>query len=402
MQRRFALHRRIPSTSAATASSFLPQRCASHSPFAVEQGQCHGPRPGATPDRMPGRHFSGRDGGAERQRSGAKKRGKFIRVIIGKPLKQRQFWILLMVALNTPACDSGWPAPAFFRCRAPSPHTPRLLPWTERPAGGLHLQPLPYVQAILDRLIRDAAELQALGVGVVAISSNDATAYPEDGFSRWSVWPRQKAFLSLSLRRIPGRRPCLWCGMPPDFFGFDHTSICAIAAGSMPAALTHPRPAADCSGQTQRSPTWNHPVQRVAEMEVREPEEQSGPALVPCPHEMGNTRMTMPPSVETYAGRRHRAGARSRPAGNHSALPAARHALKDDGSLFPRPIIAAQHYWRRNWEIFDSPIIRRRDDAEEQRAGWEAGSEGCGASTRSMAPPTSSTASPVSRSRWPG
>jgi hypothetical protein len=38
----------------------------------------------------------------------------------------------------------------------------------------------PYVQAILDRLIRDATALQALGIGVVAISANDIAAYPED------------------------------------------------------------------------------------------------------------------------------------------------------------------------------------------------------------------------------
>ena len=40
----------------------------------------------------------------------------------------------------------------------------------------------PYVKAVLDRIVRDARELQALGVGVVAISSNDAAAYPEDSF----------------------------------------------------------------------------------------------------------------------------------------------------------------------------------------------------------------------------
>lgn len=38
----------------------------------------------------------------------------------------------------------------------------------------------PYVQAILDRLIRDCRALQAEGVGSIAIMSNDVTAYPED------------------------------------------------------------------------------------------------------------------------------------------------------------------------------------------------------------------------------
>lgn len=42
----------------------------------------------------------------------------------------------------------------------------------------------PYVKAIRDKLIRDARDLQALGIGVVAINSNDATSYPEDSFPK--------------------------------------------------------------------------------------------------------------------------------------------------------------------------------------------------------------------------
>jgi peroxiredoxin len=39
----------------------------------------------------------------------------------------------------------------------------------------------PYVMAVIDRIVRDAKALQALGVGVVAISANDVAAYPQDG-----------------------------------------------------------------------------------------------------------------------------------------------------------------------------------------------------------------------------
>lgn len=39
----------------------------------------------------------------------------------------------------------------------------------------------PYVQSIIDRIVRDATDLQALGIGVVAISANDADEYPQDG-----------------------------------------------------------------------------------------------------------------------------------------------------------------------------------------------------------------------------
>lgn len=40
----------------------------------------------------------------------------------------------------------------------------------------------PYVKAILDRLVRDTAELKALGINSVAIMSNDPADYPEDSF----------------------------------------------------------------------------------------------------------------------------------------------------------------------------------------------------------------------------
>ena len=38
----------------------------------------------------------------------------------------------------------------------------------------------PFVLAVVDRIVRDAKELQALGIGVVAISANDIETYPQD------------------------------------------------------------------------------------------------------------------------------------------------------------------------------------------------------------------------------
>lgn len=38
----------------------------------------------------------------------------------------------------------------------------------------------PYVQAVIDRIQRDAADLQRLGIGVVAISANDVAEFPQD------------------------------------------------------------------------------------------------------------------------------------------------------------------------------------------------------------------------------
>ena len=80
----------------------------------------------------------------------------------------------------------------------------------------------PYVQAVLDRIVRDARELQAAGVGVVAISSNDVTAYPEDSFEQMRRLWREKALPfpylydeSQAVARAYG------AVCTPDFFGYN-------------------------------------------------------------------------------------------------------------------------------------------------------------------------------------
>jgi peroxiredoxin len=80
----------------------------------------------------------------------------------------------------------------------------------------------PYVQAIRERLVRDARDLQALGVGVAAISSNDALAYPQDSFDAMRRIAREWALPfpylydeSQDVARAYG------AVCTPDFFGYD-------------------------------------------------------------------------------------------------------------------------------------------------------------------------------------
>ncbi|MEF2552884.1 thioredoxin family protein [Aurantimonas sp. A2-1-M11] len=80
----------------------------------------------------------------------------------------------------------------------------------------------PYVKAVIDRLVRDARDLAALGIGTVAISSNDAERYPEDSFERMQDFARQHDFpfpylydADQSVARAYG------AVCTPDFFGFD-------------------------------------------------------------------------------------------------------------------------------------------------------------------------------------
>jgi peroxiredoxin len=86
-----------------------------------------------------------------------------------------------MAATETPVCDFGAPAPDFS------------LPGTD---GRIHTladcrgdratlvmficNHCPFVKAVIDRIVRDARELEPLGVRSVAIMSNDTVKYPAD------------------------------------------------------------------------------------------------------------------------------------------------------------------------------------------------------------------------------
>jgi len=80
----------------------------------------------------------------------------------------------------------------------------------------------PYVKAVLERIVRDCAELAQHGVGAIAISSNDPADYPEDSFDHMKRVARE--------RRLPfpyvfdetqevARAYAAQC--TPDFFGFN-------------------------------------------------------------------------------------------------------------------------------------------------------------------------------------
>jgi peroxiredoxin len=88
-----------------------------------------------------------------------------------------------MVSLRTPVCEFGKPAPDFTLPGVDGNAWSR-----DQCAGAKGLLVMficnhcPYVKAVRDRILRDARELADLGVGCVAIMSNDPTDYPEDSF----------------------------------------------------------------------------------------------------------------------------------------------------------------------------------------------------------------------------
>ncbi|WP_027136088.1 thioredoxin family protein [Geminicoccus roseus] len=80
----------------------------------------------------------------------------------------------------------------------------------------------PYVKAIADRMVRDAAELKKIGVHTVAICSNDADHYPEDDFPSMQRFADEHGFgfpyLQDETQEV-ARAYGAVC--TPDFFGFD-------------------------------------------------------------------------------------------------------------------------------------------------------------------------------------
>ena len=80
----------------------------------------------------------------------------------------------------------------------------------------------PYVLAVIDRIVRDAAALKQAGIGCVAISSNDAEAYPQDSFARMQDYAREHGldfpYLYDATQDV-ARAYGAVC--TPDFFGYN-------------------------------------------------------------------------------------------------------------------------------------------------------------------------------------
>lgn len=88
-----------------------------------------------------------------------------------------------MALIHTPLCNFGAPAPSFSLPGVDG----RLWSLDDcRGPNGLLVMFIcnhcPYVKAIQERLVRDTQELKAVGIGSVAIMSNDPVEYPEDSF----------------------------------------------------------------------------------------------------------------------------------------------------------------------------------------------------------------------------
>lgn len=128
-----------------------------------------------------------------------------------------------MVSLETPICDFDWKA-RDFALEGVDGKTYGLKD-VMGPNGGLVMficNHCPYVKAILDRLVSDAKQLQARGIGVIAIMSNDPTDFPEDSFENMKEVARTNGF-TFPYVIDPSQQTARAYGAvcTPDFFGFD-------------------------------------------------------------------------------------------------------------------------------------------------------------------------------------
>ncbi|WP_346900640.1 thioredoxin family protein [uncultured Roseibium sp.] len=127
------------------------------------------------------------------------------------------------MAAIPPVCDFGWKAPEF---KLPATDG-RVLSLSDirGPKGTLIMficNHCPYVLAVRDRIIRDARDLMVMGVGVAAISSNDAETYPRDSFENMRKVAEEENFPFPYLYdedQSVARAYDAVC--TPDFFGFN-------------------------------------------------------------------------------------------------------------------------------------------------------------------------------------
>jgi peroxiredoxin len=128
-----------------------------------------------------------------------------------------------MASLETPVCDFGWKAVDFD---LPGVDGRRYNLASAQGENGLLVMFIcnhcPYVKAIRDRIVRDVNGLRDVGIGTIAIMSNDPADYPEDSFDNMAKVATEYGFTF----------PYVWdetqeiakaygAVCTPDFFGFN-------------------------------------------------------------------------------------------------------------------------------------------------------------------------------------
>lgn len=128
-----------------------------------------------------------------------------------------------MVSTPTPVCNFGWKAIDFD---LPGVDGKRYNLASARGPNGLLVMFIcnhcPYVKAVIDRIVRDTRELATLGIGGIAIMSNDPREYPEDSWDNMVMLARELDFpFPYVLDETQEIAQAYGAVCTPDFFGFN-------------------------------------------------------------------------------------------------------------------------------------------------------------------------------------
>ena len=149
------------------------------------------------------------------------------------------------MSAQAPVCDFGWKAVDFD---LPGVDGRRHSLASARGPNGLLLMFIcnhcPYVRAIRERLVRDCRELARLGIGSIAIMSNDPADYPEDSFENMQRVAAEFAFPFPYVQdETQAVAKAYGAVCTPDFFGFN-SALELQYRGRLDASRKEPVPGA--------------------------------------------------------------------------------------------------------------------------------------------------------------
>jgi peroxiredoxin len=80
----------------------------------------------------------------------------------------------------------------------------------------------PYVKRVIDGIVRDCTNLAPLGIGAIAVMSNDPSEYPEDSFENMNRLAREKRFpFPYVIDETQDVARAYDAACTPEFYGFD-------------------------------------------------------------------------------------------------------------------------------------------------------------------------------------
>ena len=127
------------------------------------------------------------------------------------------------MATTAPVCNFGWNPPDFDLLGVDGKRY--TLASARGPKGVVAMficNHCPYVKAVRERIVRDAAALAGQGIGAIAIMSNDPQAYPEDSFDNMKRVAVEWGFTFPYVFDETQEVARAWgAACTPDFFGFN-------------------------------------------------------------------------------------------------------------------------------------------------------------------------------------